>query len=303
MSIFRALHTLNAIEAGAIDSAALETLLADSARYAEWQLLSTMQGQVDRMWASDLTIDTILGSGRALRAMASTRGKHFYSAEYLKFLAPSAWAAYLPDVTAFTIAVGGGVSGWANALGDATRDAANATPTSQPLPDFINSPIFGQPVANFVSSDVLTTSAIPGATGSAYTIFIVYRRVDATASGYLSVATNPGFGNSASGAATSYQSALGTFNNNAGAIGAWAMSSFRRLGTSLTHSLNGGAESTPIVTATQIPELTQAISFGRGTNNSMTGQIAEVWVVTGNADTSSVELQRITKMLKNKYGL
>lgn len=304
MAIFRALQTLSAIEAGALNSAALDTLLADPARYAEWQMVGTIQGQVDRMWASDLTIDTILGSGRALRALASVRGKAFYGAEYLKFMAPSAWGVYLPDSSLITTTALSGVANWVNALGNPSMDMVQVTASAQPLADYVNSPIFGQPVVNFVSSDILSATTFPGVTGSAYTVFVVYRRADSTASGYLSSSTNPGFGNSAAGAATSYNTALGTFNNSVGAVGAWAMSRFRRpVALQLYHSLNGGAESAAITTANQIPELTAALTIGRGTTAFMTGQIAEVWVVSGNADPASTELTRITAMLKNKYGL
>lgn len=304
MAIFRGLQTLSAIEAGALNSAALDTLLADPGRYAEWQMVGTIQGQVDRMWASDLTIDTILGSGRALRALASVRGKAFYGAEYLKFMAPSAWGVYLPDSALMTTTVSSGVANWLNALGDPSKDMVQATASAQPLADYVNSPIFGQPVVNFVSSDVVAATTWPGTTGFSYTIFVVYRRTDSTASGYISGGTNPGFGNSAAGAAVSYNTALGTFNNNVGAVGSWAMSRFRRNGTlSLYHSLNGGAESAAIATANQIPEFTGAMAIGRGTTAFMTGQIAEVWIVSGNADQTSTEIQRITAMLKNKYGL
>lgn len=304
MSIFRALHTLNAVEAGALTSVALESMLADPARYSEWQTLSTMQGQIDRMWGSDITIDAILGSGRALRAMASVRGKHFYDAEYLKFLSPNAWAVLLPDTQDITIAAAGGISGWANALGDPAKDFVNGTVASQPIPDIANSPIYGQPVVNFVSSDTLTSTGVPSANGAPYTIFFVYRRATAAASGYMSgTSINIGFGNSAAGDATAMNSVLGTFNNSAGAVGAWAMSRFRRSGVNLFHSLNGGAESAPLTSATNIPELITAQTLGRGVGSVMTGQMAEVWIVAGNSDAASVEIQRITTMLKNKYGL
>ena len=282
MSFFRALHTLNSVEAGALDSAALSALLADPSRYSEWQSLATIQGQVDRMWSSNLTIDTILGSGPALRALASVRGKHFYSAEYLKFMSPNAWAAYLPDSSAMSLGATGGISGWANAIGNPANDLVMTTVGNQPLAELAASPIFGQPVANFVSSDFMASTGVPATTGAAYTIFVVYRRADATASGYVGISTSAtiGFGNSANGAATSFNTAQGTFSNNVGAVGAWAMSRFRRSGVSLTHSLNGGAESTAIATANMIPELTAGLAIGRGGASGggtyMTGLIAEV---------------------------
>lgn len=304
MSIFRALHTLNAIEAGAMDSAALEALLADPGRYAEWQSLANMQGQAERMWASNLTLDTILGSGRALRAMATTRSKQFYSPEYLKFLAPSAWAAYLPDSNLITTVATGGVSAWKNALGDSAKDAVMATAAQQPLLSYSQSPLYAQPVVDFISSDYLATAVSMGATSLPYTVFVVYKRSGATANGFFASVGNPGFGSSAAGAATSFNSALGTFNNAVAASGQWGLSRFRRSAlTSLFHSLDGGEESAAITTATMIPELAGGANIGRGTNNTMTGQIAEVWIVLNNGDAASVEIQRITTMLKNKYGL
>lgn len=306
MSISRAIRTLNGVEIGAIDSAALEALLADPGHYADWQMLGTFQGQVDRMWSSDLTIDTILGSGRALRALASVRGKHFYGSEYLKFMSPNAWGVYLPDASAMTLAAAGGIYSWASAVGNTSQsnEMIMAAVAAQPIPDIVNSPIYGQPVANFVSNDYLAATGLGGNSGVSYSIFVVYRLTNASASGFVGSGTTIGFGSSAGGAATSFNTALGTFNNNVGELNAWAMSRFRRQGgLGLVHSLNGGAESTPITATASSAELTGAMSIGRGANSFMSGQIAEVWIVVGNGEANSPEIQRITKMLKSKYEL
>jgi hypothetical protein len=62
MSTLRSLRLLNAVEAGTVDSAALQTFLLDSGRASELSVLLVSRGHGRRMAASPLTVSTLAGS-------------------------------------------------------------------------------------------------------------------------------------------------------------------------------------------------------------------------------------------------
>jgi len=73
MPMVRAMRMLNAIEAGALSGAQLETLLTgDSGRLAELNVLLGMRGQTRRMAASATAMGAVMSSARAMNAVAAS---------------------------------------------------------------------------------------------------------------------------------------------------------------------------------------------------------------------------------------
>ena len=68
MPMVRAIRMLNSIEAGIIDGAALQTMLADAGRLAEFKVMLQMRAYVRRMTAAPTTMAAIFGSARASEA-------------------------------------------------------------------------------------------------------------------------------------------------------------------------------------------------------------------------------------------
>lgn len=68
MPMLRSMRLLNSIEAGITDGAALQTLLSDAGRLAEFKAMLQMRAYVRRMTAAPTTMAAIFGSARATEA-------------------------------------------------------------------------------------------------------------------------------------------------------------------------------------------------------------------------------------------
>lgn len=68
MPMLRSMRLLNSIEAGITDGAALQTLLADAGRLAEFKVMLQIRAYVRRMTAAPTTMAAIFGSARASEA-------------------------------------------------------------------------------------------------------------------------------------------------------------------------------------------------------------------------------------------
>lgn len=68
MPMLRSMRLLNSIEAGITDGAALQTLLSDAGRLAEFKVMLQMRAYVRRMTAAPTTMAAIFGSARASEA-------------------------------------------------------------------------------------------------------------------------------------------------------------------------------------------------------------------------------------------
>lgn len=317
MPMTRAIRLLNSVEAGTTDSSALETLLADAGRRAEWTALMDMPGQARRAMASLSVMSTIAASPRACAAlMASNAARSlFYGAgnDYLRAFAPNAWAVYSPQRDSFALnSATLEVAKWRNALGLTTRDMTSASSSVAPLLSTNASPLPGAAVPLFDGSNDTLVCGETFNQAAAWTIFVVYRLAAVTNHVLVGVPVNAantgGVGVNSSGAATSCSggnNSTTAFSNNGGAQSTWALSRFRRVGSDSYHSLNGGADSSSNATVT--PLTGGSLNIGSGRQNSgtqyLSGSVAEVWLLAGNGDASTPEVQRITALLKNKYGL
>ena len=65
MPLIRAIRVLNAMEAGTLSGSALDTLFSDAVRWAEFNTLLTMPGQVRRILAASTTRSALASSGVA----------------------------------------------------------------------------------------------------------------------------------------------------------------------------------------------------------------------------------------------
>ena len=72
MPMIRAMRLLNAVEAGTITGAQLQTLLADPGRLAEFNVLLGMRGQTRRMAASSTAMTAVLASSTARAAVIAS---------------------------------------------------------------------------------------------------------------------------------------------------------------------------------------------------------------------------------------
>ena len=72
MPMVRAIRMLNAIEAGTTSGAQLETLLGDSGRLAEFNVLLDMRGQARRIASATTTMTAIAASSTAMTAVAAS---------------------------------------------------------------------------------------------------------------------------------------------------------------------------------------------------------------------------------------
>lgn len=73
MSTVRSIRLANSLEAGAIDAAALEALMADATRKGEFSGLMSMRGQARRMAENALSATAIIGSATANAVLQETR--------------------------------------------------------------------------------------------------------------------------------------------------------------------------------------------------------------------------------------
>lgn len=312
MSMVRAMRMLNSVEAGTTDASALQTLLADAGRLSEWAAMLSMRGQVERMVSSQATMNAVCGSSRAIGALlANPRASAvLYHKDYLPLVAPNAWAVYAPRLDQFELSGTGGneVARWRNALGLTTRDLVQGTSANRPLLNGTDSPALGIPTLQFDGSNDVLDAGEAFSQAAAYTVFVVYRRGNTNQHGLFgNSSASQGLG--ADGASTPRYDggSAGDFSNNAGASGAWALGRYRRQSAALLyHSLNGGSDSAAITS--NIPDFatTNAKVGAAGLSSGqryLNGRIAEVWLLAGNGDASTPELQRITNLLKNKYGL
>ena len=72
MPMIRAMRMLNAVEAGTTSGAQLQTLLTDSVKLGEWNVLLGMRGQARRMAASSTTMTAVAASSAAMTAVAAS---------------------------------------------------------------------------------------------------------------------------------------------------------------------------------------------------------------------------------------
>ena len=72
MPMIRAMRMFNAIEAGTLSGAQLQTLLADPVKLGEWSVLVGMPGQARRMAASSVTMNAVAASSTAMAAVAAS---------------------------------------------------------------------------------------------------------------------------------------------------------------------------------------------------------------------------------------
>ena len=72
MPMVRAIRMLNAIEAGTTSGAQFETLLGDSGRLAEFNVLLDMRGQARRIASATTTMTAIAASSTAMTAVAAS---------------------------------------------------------------------------------------------------------------------------------------------------------------------------------------------------------------------------------------
>ena len=311
MSMLRAIRTLNAIETGALNAASLESLLADAGRLSEWAVLVNLRGQVERMLASPATMNAVFGSARAAKTFLSNPRARaaLYNPDFLSIFAPSAWGVYAPHADQLELGGANGteVARWRNALGITSRDMVQATSSNRPVLNSTSTPLPGIQTLNFDGTDDVLACSEAFNQPSGYTVLAVYRRSTLT-EGPLFGDTTGGLGVSSTVNA-GYGIAAGTsqsFSNAGGALNAWAMSRYSMQSTaSLSHSLNGGAEST--IASANVPTFGALAQIGAGTIQStprrFNGRIAEVWLLAGNGVATSPEVVRATNMLKFKYGL
>lgn len=310
MPMVRSMRLLNSVEAGLTNAAALEALLADAGRLSEWSAIMGVRGYVQRLLASPGSMDIVCGSPRAIGAMlANPRAASLlYGSEGLATLSPNAWGVYAPTPDAFVL---GGTSGtevtrWRNATGIALRDMVQTTSANCPLLNGANSPLGPLRTLQFDGTNDFMEAGETFNQPTAYTVFVVYRRGNSVVGGLFGD-TGGGLGaQNASEAVTCAGGANVVFSTAAGTANAWALSRFRRQSASaLYHGLNGGGDST--VVSTQISNLsTSGARIGSAYIQGVTylnGRIAEVWLLAGNGDGASPEVQRITNLLKAKYKL
>ena len=310
MPMVRSMRLLNSVEAGLTNAAALEALLADAGRLSEWSAMMGLRGYVQRLLASPGSMDIVCGSPRAIGALlANPRAASLlYGSEGLATLSPNAWGVYAPTPDAFVL---GGTSGtevtrWRNATGIALRDMVQTTSANCPLLNGTDSPLGSLRTLQFDGTNDFMEAGETFNQSTAYTVFVVYRRGNTGIHGLFGD-TGGGLGaQNVSEAVTSTGGAPVAFSTAAGAANAWALSRFRRQSASaLYHGLNGGGDST--VVSTQISSFnTSGARIGSAYAQSMSylnGRIAEVWLLAGNGDASTGEVQRITNLLKAKYKL
>lgn len=308
MPMLRSMRLLNSIEAGTTNAAALQTLLADAGRLSEWSALLSSRALSRRLLSSSVALDAVLGSARALGAVLANpvSSAALYSPDLQAALAPSAWGVYAPRLDAFDLS-GTAVTRWRNALGQTGRDMLQATGGSRPLLNYVDSPLANVPTLAFDGTDDFLQAGEAFNQATAYTVFVVYRRGNTADCGLFGDTGGALGASGASSAITSAGGAAVTFSTAAGGSGAWAISRFRRLSAAaLYHSLNGGSDSTAV--ATQIPSFnTSGAQIGAASNQGaaryLNGRIAEVWLLAGNGDAASPEVQRVTTLLKTKYNL
>lgn len=310
MSIFRALNTLAQLEGGVYTSSTLDTLLADPASYSEWQLLCSMEKQFSRMMQSDV-VDVVLGSKLAWNALASARNPLVYQPEILLSWAPSAWGAYLPHDSYMTAGTDGNLLTWANALKPGTRDFTAASSTNRPAVSRVGSPLSNQPIPTFDGTNDLMLCSEVFNQPTAYTIFVVYNR-NTSVQSFALVGARQGDtlaqGFYVNGNAVSYiaNTAVTSFTATTPVpANTWGFSRFRRESANvLYHSKNGEAESAPATLLQAIPSFTiDPLRLGSVWSLFARGGISEVWLLAGNGDANSPEVQRITSMLKSKYNV
>lgn len=308
MAIFRALQTLAKVEGGEYNSATLDTLLSNPARYSEWQVLCGMKRQFDRMMAGGVR-DIVLGSNRAWAAMSSSVHPFIYEPESLYSIAPSAWGVYVPHGT--KIENTGFVARWANALGDSTRDFTQGTLGNRPTADHNASLLPKQPALTFATDDYMVCGTNFNQ-ATAYTILAVYRRRSPSGSSTMllgvgaSSSSAQGLmagGNTTVSVSVMNGTAIDQFPGAQSPVGEWQLARFRRESANvLYYSLNGGPEilfPSPVA----IPSLNGTLWLGRGWTLFSDMDMAELWMLAGNGDASSNEVQRITAVLKAKYNL
>lgn len=307
MSVLRALNILSQLEDANLTAAELDALLSDPGRYSEWQVLCSMEKQFDRMMAEGVQ-DLVLGSTRAWSGLATGIRPFIYSPENLARVSPNAWGIYLPSDQYVTLAN----TRWANALGDTTKDWFQSTSTARPELDYLASPLNRQPSLRFTTDDYLGTAA--NFNQQVYTIFMVYRRnINPNNTMLLGVGSSSssaqGFSVNGTGADTRVSAMNGTamdaFVGSKAPVGVWQLSRFRRASaTALFYSLNGEPEiAFPAASSVAIPAFNGLLWLGRGWVLFSEMNVAELWMVAGNGDAASPEIQRITSILKVKYGL
>ena len=303
---------LSQVEAGDMTSSQLDILLSEPGRYSEWQVLSAMPKQFDRMIGHE-NRDVVLGSTKAWAILASSLRPMIYDPSILRSIAPNAWAVFLPHYQYMTLDAPGNLITWANALSPGVRDVTSSSAGIRPAVRPGLSALPYQPVPVFDGTDDYMRCVTAFNQPVAYSIFVVYRRV---ASVYGQGIVGSGTGNPSQGfyafgdGPTSMAYMANEYNyrftnSPAAPQGQWGFSRFRRESAALLyHSLNGGEESPASENPTSIPTFnTNPLDIGRAWLQYMNGPIAEVWLIAGNGAADSPEIQRVTNMLKVKYNL
>lgn len=308
MPMLRSMRLLNSIEAGTTNAAALQTLLADAGRLSDWSALLSSRALSRRLLSSSVSLDAVLGSARALGAVLANpvSSAALYSPDLQAALAPSAWGVYAPRLDAMDL-YGTAVTRWRNALGQTGRDMLQATGGNQPLLNYVNSPLANVPTLAFDGTDDFLQAGEAFNQPTAYTVFVVYRRGATNTAGLFGDANAVNGAESVNAATGLGNAATTLFSNAAGATGAWSLGRYRKQSAAaLYHSLNGGADSS--VVATNVPTfdasgLRIGTGYIQGSFRYLNGRIAEVWLLAGNGDAASPEVQRVTTLLKTKYNL
>ena len=298
MPIYRALRLLNAVESGATDATALQALLADPGRASEWSALLTMPGQVRRLFGSEISVSAVFGAPRALAPLLASASAtdQLYMPDSLRVVAPSAWAVYDPRRSQFTLSgsSGGEIAGWRNALGVEATDAVQTTSANRPAAKF-DKWIF----AEFSGAQTL---ALESLFSGEYSLFVVSKTYATVAMGLIGWASNAGFGYASGGSVQQYGA------GSTGSLGApqtanqWALSRFRMSGGYMYFSRNGAAEGVGVSTGAVAAINVIGRAMQPGGNLYFSGAIAEIWLVK-NGSLASAEVQRVTTLLKAKYGV
>jgi hypothetical protein len=110
MITLKALRTLNAIEAGTLDSSGLQARLADPGHLAEFYSLLSTKGQTRRMAASALTMETIAFSEKAHKAIFETATNHNTTAAQAVADSPIAMAKMAMCLEALTVVIENDIS-------------------------------------------------------------------------------------------------------------------------------------------------------------------------------------------------
>ncbi|MCX8016465.1 MAG: LamG domain-containing protein [Rhodocyclaceae bacterium] len=297
MPKLRVLRLLNTIEAGTTTGSQLQTLLQDSGRLAEFNALLQMRGQARRMAASSTAMNAVAASSTAMNAI-------YASPTAIKAISPNAWAVYAPHSSLLTLS-GSQVVTWANAEGTTARNMSQSTTASRPLFDG-SVTIGGYQTLAFDGSNDFLQAAAAFNQSTQYTIFAVYRRSGTATHGYIGDSANDAISiYSTSSLYLTNDGVNGSSASNMGADGEWCVVRIRRSASGQAWASKNGSAETSLTS--NIPDFNgSTLYIGRGyldsTPNYFNGRIAEVWLIAGNGQ-NDAEIQRVTNLLRTKYGL